>query len=348
MKAAPVCRALSARGARVTLVHTGQHFDANMSKVFFEELQLPKPDRFLGMGGASRAEQFAEVVRRLAQVITEVKPDRVMVVGDVTSTAAGAVAADCCDTPVDHIEAGLRSFDLAMPEERNRRMTDALADNLFVTEESGVRHLRHEGRAEESIHLVGNCMIDTLERFRETCMAREPWKQHGFDRAGYCIVTAHRPANVDDPEARGKLLDILNAAASRMPVLFPLHPRTRQQLGEEGLAAVEKRGLELCEPLGYLKFLGLVGGAKVTITDSGGLQEETTVLNVPCIVLRENTERPAALVENGGSGILTGLNHAAVSEQLDRVIQGKYPPSTRPPLWDGHAAERIADTLLKS
>jgi UDP-N-acetylglucosamine 2-epimerase (non-hydrolysing) len=346
MKAAPLLRAFRTRGIECVLVHTGQHFDRAMSDAFFESLGLPEPDVHLGIGGGTRASQFARIVAELEAVLVGTAPDRVIVVGDVTSTAAAAVAADLCDVPVDHVEAGLRSFDLSMPEERNRRVADALAANLFVSEPSGVENLLAEGKPRDRIHLVGNVMIDTLENFRERAVAGRPWENLGLERGKYAVLTVHRPANVDTREALNALAAVVGEiVATGLKVVFPVHPRTAERLSGEPVGALRSDDVLLVPPMEYVTFLGLVAGASLVATDSGGLQEETTVLDVPCLTLRENTERPVTLRENGGSSVLVGLDPGRARGALGGVIGGKFPTAARPALWDGHAAERIASVL---
>jgi UDP-N-acetylglucosamine 2-epimerase (non-hydrolysing) len=345
MKAAPVFEALSARGVDVVLVHTGQHFDRGMSEVFFDVLGLPEPYAHLGVGAGSRVEQFAGVVAGLGRILARLRGCRVLVVGDVTSTAAAAAAADACDVPVSHIEAGLRSFDLSMPEERNRRVADALSDLLFVTEPSGAANLLAEGKPREAIHLVGNVMIDTLIKFRARAEERAPWAALGLDRHSYAVATVHRPSNVDGPQALRQVVEILVEAARRMPVVFPVHPRTRAQLECAGVD-LETDGVMLTAPMDYLSFLGLLLGARAVLTDSGGLQEESTALDVPCLTLRENTERPVTLVENGGTSVLVGRDLAKAAEQLDVITEGGFPHGQCPEFWDGNAGRRIAGVLV--
>ncbi len=346
MKAAPLVPALEKLGADVALVHTGQHFDAEMSSSFFDLLRLPEPQAFLGVGGGAREQQFASVVAGVGRFVREWLPDRVLTVGDVTSTAAAAVAADACEVPVDHVEAGLRSFDLTMPEERNRRVADVLADMLFVSEPSGVDNLLREGKPDQSIHLVGNVMIDTLDRHLDRALNLEPWRQFNLIAGEYAVVTAHRPSNVDSSGALEGLCRVLSVIReSGLKAVFPVHPRTSLALRQRNASFGDSTWLELTKPLDYLSFIGLVAKSKMVLTDSGGLQEETTVLNVPCLTLRGNTERPITLVENGGTSVLTGMGEDRVRKVLSSVVAGTFPPGRRPDLWDGCAAERIAAIL---
>lgn len=345
MKAAPLHRALVAKGADVVLVHTGQHFDREMSAAFFDVLGLPQPDAFLGAGGGSRVEQCAGVVGKLGAYLPSVGPCRVVVVGDVTSTAAAAVAADALDVPVAHVEAGLRSFDERMPEERNRRVADCLANLLFASEPSGFQNLLREGRPPETIHLVGNVMIDTLRAFLPRAEARTPWAEFGFAPRGYAVATIHRPSNVDDPGALQAVAAILIRVARDLPVYFPVHPRTRMALARIGLS-LGREGITLVPPADYLTFLGMVCGARLVLTDSGGLQEEATALGVPCLTLRDNTERPITLTDNGGTSVLVGHEVSKVAAHLAAILEGKFPAGGCPALWDGRAAERVAEILL--
>ena len=344
VKAAPVLGTLERRGADVVLVHTGQHFDAALSDVFFQRFGLPEPHYHLGVGVGTRGEQFGEIVRRLAQLLPQIRVDEVIVVGDVTSTAASAVAADNCDIPVSHVEAGLRSFDLTMPEERNRRIVDVLARLHFVSEPSGVANLLREGHEPSRIHLVGNVMIDTLFRFRMEARAATPWLRYGVREQGYAVATLHRPNNVDTPKALEEALEIFELVAHRYPVLFSVHPRTTARLRKFGLKVPS--GVHLLSPLDYLEFIGLVSGARVVLTDSGGAQEETTVMAVPCLTMRENTERPIT-VEKGSSRLI-GRSIERARCVLDEIDAGTFDCGLGIPLWDGKAGERIAEVLLEA
>jgi UDP-N-acetylglucosamine 2-epimerase (non-hydrolysing) len=343
VKAAAVVRALAVRGVPLLLIHTGQHFDAQLSDVFFQRLGLPQPDHHLGVGAGSRGEQFGEITRRLSGLFAEHRPQEVIVVGDVTSTAAAAVAADSCDIPVIHVEAGLRSFDKTMPEERNRLIVDALARRHLVSEPAGVANLLREGHSSDTVHLVGNVMIDTLYRFRDEARAAAPWTRHEVRERGYAVATLHRPANVDTPEALRGSLEVLSLVAARVPVLFAAPPRTQARLKELGVPVPTE--IRVLPPLEYLEFVGLMGGARVVLTDSGGAQEETTALGVPCLTMRENTERPITVEQ--GSSRLIGRSTALARQYLDEIDAGTYAPGRPIELWDGHAAERIADLLAR-
>ena len=337
MKAAPVCRALSARsGTRQTLVHTGQHYDNNMSDVFFSQLSMPAADMNLEVGSGSHAQQTAEVMRRFEPIVLERKPDMVVVYGDVNSTMAAALVCAKLQVPVAHVEAGLRSFDRTMPEEVNRLVTDQLADLLFSHCEDADINLQREGVSPEKIHNVGNVMIDSLIRFLPLT---ERHKVNGLAER-FALVTLHRPSNVDDPRVLRGILKSLLEINERLRVVFPVHPRTRQAVAVLDLDA---SALHLLEPLPYIEFLALERRAVVVITDSGGVQEETTYLKVPCITLRNNTERLVTV--SLGTNVLAGDDGEKLRSEMCNVLCGKAKPGTIPPLWDGHAGERIAEIL---
>jgi UDP-N-acetylglucosamine 2-epimerase (non-hydrolysing) len=339
MKAAPVLRALSGRhGVRQSLVHTGQHYDSNMSDVFFTQLSIPAPDVNLEVGSGSHARQTAEIMSRIEPVLLERRPDVVLVYGDVNSTVAAALVCSKLLIRVAHVEAGLRSFDRSMPEEVNRIVTDRLADLLFTPSEDGDRNLQAEGIETEKIHLVGNVMIDSLVRLLPAAIAAP---RVGLpDR--YALVTLHRPSNVDDNATLKKIIDALLEVNGQLDVVFPVHPRTRQRLSTLGSNFTK---LHLLEPLPYIEFLALQSRAKVVITDSGGIQEETTYMGVPCLTVRSNTERPITV--ELGTNILVGQNPEDLRCELTKILEGKGKAGTIPPLWDGHAGERIADVLCK-
>jgi UDP-N-acetylglucosamine 2-epimerase (non-hydrolysing) len=341
MKVAPVARALAARpGVRQTIVHTGQHYDANMSDIFFRELEIPEPDVNLQVGSGSHAQQTAGIISRFESVVLERKPDMVLVYGDVNSTVAAALVCAKLGIRVGHVEAGLRSFDHTMPEEINRLLTDQLADLLFTPSEDGNENLAKEGISPEKIHLVGNVMIDTLVRLLPKAKQQMP---AGIPDS-FVLVTLHRPGNVDDPDFMRAVLNELHDISDKIPVLFPIHPRTRQRLLDFGLNARANGNLRLSEPLSYLQFLALQTRAAVVITDSGGIQEETTFLGVPCLTVRENTERPITV--SVGTNMLVGRDMGLLRQQLQNIALGKVKQGEVPPLWDGQAAERIADILV--
>lgn len=344
-KAAPVIAAVSrlgsATGVRQRLVHTGQHYDERMSDVFFRQLGLPEPDVNLGVGSGSHANQTAAVMVGLEKLFEQERPSMVVVYGDVNSTVAAALVAAKLQIPLAHVEAGLRSFDPSMPEEVNRLVTDRLSDLLFATSPDAVAHLGNEGVAPDRIHFVGNPMIDTLlanlDRF-DVAAAR---KQHGLD-GRYAVATLHRPANVDTPLDAEALVATLHPVADQVEVVLPLHPRGREGLVAAGL--LDHPAIKVVEPLGYVEFLGLVRGADVVVTDSGGVQEETTVLGVPCLTLRPNTERPVTIT-HGTNRLVTRADLPAVVGKVlaDPVVQHRIPP-----LWDGQAGPRIAEVLLEA
>ncbi len=339
MKAAPVMRALRDRGAQQTLVHTGQHYDANMSDVFFTQLAMPAPDVNLEVGSGSHAKQTADIMSRFEPVVLERKPDVVLVYGDVNSTVAATLVCSKLQVRVGHVEAGLRSFDRTMPEEVNRLVTDQLADLLFTPSEDGDANLRHEGIPAEKIHRVGNVMIDSLVRLLP---AAEQHKMNGLPLR-YALVTLHRPSNVDDPQSLRGILESLLVISEDLDIVFPVHPRTRQRISEFGINVAR---LHLLEPLPYIEFLALQRRALAVITDSGGIQEETTYLRVPCITLRNNTERPITV--SLGTNVLVGRDAGILKTELKKVLTGKAKSGTIPPLWDGKAGERIAQILNPS
>ena len=346
MKIAPLMHAWARRPAvRALLVHTGQHYDANMSALFFRELGIPEPDLNLEVGSASHAVQTAEIMRAFEPVVLEHRPAAVVVVGDVNSTIACGLVAVKLGVKLVHVEAGLRSFDRTMPEEVNRVLTDAISDLLFCTEASGVANLRREGVAEERIHLVGNVMIDTLLRHRARADASRALLDLGLEPRGYAVLTLHRPANVDDPAVLGRLLDALEEVQRDLAIVFPVHPRTRQKLAGSGLAArlAGLPRLRLVEPQGYLDFLKLMAEARLVLTDSGGIQEETTFLGVPCVTARTSTERP--VTTQIGTNVLVGDDLALSREAIGRILDGAARHGAIPPLWDGHSAERTVAIL---
>ena len=347
MKVAPLMRAFAARpGSAVCLVHTGQHYDAAMSQAFFDDLGLPRPDINLEVGSASHARQTALIMQRFEPVVQRERPDAVLVVGDVNSTIACGLVAAKLGVPVLHVEAGLRSFDRTMPEEINRVLTDALSDLLFVTEPAGVANLEREGIAREKIHLVGNVMIDTLLACRELAARSDVLQRFGLATGQYGVLTLHRPAAVDDAGVLGRICEALVEIQRTVPLVFPVHPRTRANLERTGLRVRLEHapGVRLTDPLGYLDFLKLLSSAAVVLTDSGGIQEETTVLGVPCLTLRENTERPITVEQ--GTNQLVGLDPARILAGFQRVREGRREPRV-PELWDGRAAERIADIVVR-
>jgi UDP-N-acetylglucosamine 2-epimerase (non-hydrolysing) len=336
MKAAPVVRALADAGVSQRLVHTGQHYDAALSDVFFRDLEMPQPDVSLGVGSGSQAGQTAALLVALEGAL-EREPARLVVVyGDVNSTLAAALVCAKSLIPVAHVEAGLRSFDVTMPEEVNRRVTDSLSDLLFVTSPEALDNLAREGIDAARAHMVGNPMIDTLLRHLDRFDAARMCAELGLT-GPYAVATLHRPANVDAPAAASRLVEALRALAVRLPVVLPLHPRGRASLTAAGLLDVP--GIRVVEPLGYIDFLSLVRGATVVVTDSGGIQEETTILGIPCLTLRPNTERPITITH--GTNRL--VEPEALGPAVDAALRGDLVrPAEPPPMWDGHAGERIA------
>lgn len=335
------------------LVHTGQHYDRRLSDVFFRDLGLPEPDVHLEVGSASHAVQTARVMEGMEAVLLERRPDVVLVVGDVNSTVASTLTAVKLGFPVAHVESGLRSFDREMPEEVNRVLTDAVSDYLFATERSAVENLRREGVADERVHLVGNVMVDALLGSLETIARAGTRRRWNLEREGYAVLTLHRPENVDDPAAAGRIAAAVQELQRHVPVVFPVHPRTRERFRRMGLwdELEGAPGLILAEPLGYVAFLGLIRDAALVLTDSGGLQEETTVLCVPCLTLRPGTERPATVEE--GTNRIVGREPGAIVRSARAALDGAGAPAPGsgagrvPELWDGRAAERIVNVLLR-
>ena len=344
MKMAPIVRAAAAHdGLEIKLCHTGQHYDHNMSKVFFEDLELPRPDIYLGVGSGSHAAQTATIMTEFEKVLYDEKPDLVMVVGDVNSTIACSL--DCAKLliPVAHVEAGLRSFDREMPEEINRMVTDILSDLLFTTSPEAEPNLIREGVDAGKIHFTGNVMIDSLNFYLPKAEACDVLERLELEPQGYGLVTLHRPSNVDDPEVFRGILDAMGEAGRRVPLLWPVHPRTRKMIETFGIDT-EALGIRLVEPQGYLDFQRLMKDARIVLTDSGGIQEETTVLGVPCLTLRENTERPITC--DIGTNVLVGTDPDAIRAAIVDAFEGEPKPHEVPPLWDGHAAERILQVCL--
>ena len=341
IKAAPVIAALRSPSVPQQLVHTGQHYDSRMSDVFFEELDLPQPDLNLGVGSGSHGTQTAALLVALEEAFIAASPEFVVVYGDINSTLAAALTCAKLLIPVAHVEAGLRSFDATMPEEVNRRVTDLLSDPLFVTAPEGESNLAAEGITGDRVIFVGNPMIDTLLSHLDRFEPGPVMERLGLSEP-YGVATLHRPANVDTPEAAARLVDALRDATERLPLVLPLHPRGRHMLGEAGLDSVPD--LTVIDPLGYIDFISLVRGAAVVITDSGGIQEETTVLDVPCLTLRPNTERPITLT----AGTNRLVEPANLGAALDGALAGaQVRPGDGPPGWDGHAGERIAAVLVE-
>jgi UDP-N-acetylglucosamine 2-epimerase (non-hydrolysing) len=353
MKMAPILRALATHEPPIPalLVHTGQHYDHGMSKQLFVDLRLPTPDINLEVGSGSHAVQTAEVMRRFEPVIDEHKPSCVLVVGDVNSTLACTLVAVKRNVPVAHVEAGLRSYDRKMPEEINRVLTDQVADRLYTTERSAADNLLREGISADRICFAGNVMIDSLVDSRERARsAADTLATHGLDAsllqhaAGYAVVTMHRPSNVDDRETLVRLLETLDTVSRQLPIVFAMHPRTRSNIEKFGLGTLlDPTVVAILPPQGYLEMVGLMAGARLVLTDSGGLQEETTALGVPCLTMRENTERPITVEQ--GTNTMVGRDRAAILAGVSDVLAGSGKTGRVPEYWDGHAAERIAADL---
>ena len=350
MKIAPIVRALQAHGGLAfKIIHTGQHYDRDMNDVFFEELGIPQPDVFMAAGGGSHAQQTGKIMLAFEELCQAERPDAVLVVGDVNSTLACSIVAKKLNIPVAHVEAGLRSGDMSMPEEINRLVTDSISDWFFVTEPSGVAHLSREGKPDSAIHYVGHVMVDNVlyqaEKLKHTDTSgfeTSSFKAAHSDKgARYGVITLHRPSNVDDAVVMARIGGALREIATELPLIFPVHPRTRANLGKFGIDLGPH--ITLVGPQPYMAFLNLWKDAAVMLTDSGGMQEETTALGVPCITIRENTERPVTVDE--GSNVLAGTDPATIVAEARKVLRGDGKQGRRPDLWDGNAAARIVDIL---
>jgi len=345
MKIAPLVHAMQRSASlRSTIVHTGQHYSPTLSDVFFEELRIPRPEISLEVGSLPRLEQIALIEERFTPIVEKEMPDLVLVVGDVNSTVACARVARRLGVPVAHVEAGLRSFDLEMPEEHNRVETDRLSDILYVTEESGMTNLRNE-RVPGKAVLVGNVMIDTLIANLDRASGSDVRARRGLQSGKYAVATFHRPSNVDSKKSAGKVVDALRLVAGFFPVVLPIHPRTKESFDRFGFLEVlaNTPGLQLVEPMGYFDFIGLVKESRVVVTDSGGVQEETTYLGVPCLTMRENSERPSTI--SVGTNLLIGSDLERLKSELENIFAGKFKKGNVPPFWDGKAAERIVADL---
>ena len=358
MKIAPIVHEINRiPGIEHRLIHSGQHYDEQMSESIFRDLQIPKPDYNLGVGSGSHARQTAEVMIRFEAVMLEWKPDVVIVVGDVNSTLAAALVAAKLNVPVAHVEAGLRSFDMGMPEEINRKLTDAISDFLFVTERSGIENLQKEGIAAHRIFFTGNVMIDCLLEHRKLAAKSDILRRlhlaNQAARSDYAVLTLHRPSNVDDPEVLSELLSTVALLAERLPVFFPVHPRSMERIRGFGLSKhlaespqdPPQRGIIPLAPLSYLDFLCLMDHARLLFTDSGGIQEETTILGVPCLTLRDNTERPVTVEQ--GTNQIVGRNREKILTAAGSILEGATGPVRAPELWDGRTAQRILKILLE-
>lgn len=346
IKVAPICRAFKKYSNRVNhlLCHTGQHSDAVMSDVFFRDLGMPEPDFYLGINNGTHGEITGKIIIEFEKILMAEKPDLVIVVGDVNSTMACAVAAVKLGVKIVHVESGLRSNDRSMPEEINRILTDSIADYLFVTENSGIENLQREGIPAEKVFLAGNVMIDSLVYLKNKVAASTIHDKIGLSKNNYILVTFHRPSNVDTEENLLSLIRFLNDLSAEKPVLFPIHPRTMKNIRRFSLQENIREGVMLVEPLGYLDFQCLIKHASVVVTDSGGIQEETTFLGVPCVTVRNNTERPITV--DLGTNYLCGTDLTVVSAKVADILDGNIKPGKVPPLWDGKTAERIVDILI--
>lgn len=345
IKAGPLMRELRKRpeAFATTLVHTGQHYDRNLSQLLFEDLGMAEPDINLGVGSGSHAEQTAKVMVALEATMLQERPDLVVVFGDVNSTMAGTIVAAKLGIKVAHVESGLRSFDRAMPEEINRIVTDHLSDYLFVSEPSGLENLKREGIPDEKVFFTGNIMIDSLLATLDAVKRSDIVERLGLTPRAYAVMTLHRPSNVDDRDTLAGILETMTAVGTRTPVVFPCHPRTRHNMERFGLNGRLDASLIITEPLGYTDFCRLTYESAFVLTDSGGIQEETTYLRIPCITMRDNTERPVTVTV--GSNVMTGNDSRKILDAVGNILDGRLKPAAIPELWDGHTAERIVDIL---
>ncbi len=349
MKIAPIITAMQKyNNIEPILLHTGQHYDQKMSQIFFDELGIPKPDIYLGIGSGSHAEQTANIMIAFEKILIELKPDVVLVVGDVNSTMACAITATKLHIPVVHVEAGLRSFDRTMPEEINRLVTDAIADMLFTTSRNADKLLQKEGIPSDKIFFVGNVMIDTLNQHRDKAKHLKTSEKFGLKANEYALLTLHRPSNVDNKQIFDGILDALVTIQQDIPILFPAHPRTQKRIEEFGFSKrlTDAPNIRIIDPQGYLAFLDLMMHARMMLTDSGGIQEETTILNVPCLTLRENTERPITITE--GTSQLVGADPEKIISAAKTILADSSTSNSIPELWDGHAADRIVTALIQN
>lgn len=347
MKIAPLLREFRKRKKyfEVLLVHTGQHYDFEMSEIFFQNLKIPKPDIFLNVGSASHAIQTARIMIAFEQVILQVKPSLIIVVGDVNSTLACSLVASKLDIKTAHVEAGLRSFDRTMPEEINRMVTDSLSDYLFVSEKSGLRNLKSEGITSNKIYFVGNIMIDTLLLHMQVINKSNILNEYGLTKGKYSVITLHRPSNVDSDETLLKTFDILNSVSQKIKIVYPIHPRTKKMIKKHNLMNKFRKlnNLQMVNPLGYIDFIKLMKESRFVLTDSGGIQEESTYLGIPCITLRENTERPVTIEK--GTNHLAGRNKQKILAKVKDILNGNQKNGKIPELWDGKTAGRIVKIL---
>ncbi len=349
MKIAPIARALDKNGeVKYKIVHTGQHYDRNMSDIFFEELGIRQPDYNLGAGGGTHARQTAKIMTEFENICESDRPDLIIVVGDVNSTLACSIVAKKMQIKVAHVEAGLRSFDLTMPEEINRMVTDSISDLFFITEEQGMANLIKEGKSTDKLHFVGHVMIDNLfyqlEKLKKMDTGRFASDEFKQMNSKYGVVTLHRPSNVDNKETLERIIETLSRISDTFPLIFPIHPRTRKNM--ESFHIKPGNNIKLTEPLSYMEFLNLWKDAKLVLTDSGGLQEETTALGIPCLTIRENTERPITVIQ--GTNELTGTSGEKILHAFDKIIADEWKKGHCPKFWDGHAADRIMRIIIEN
>lgn len=349
MKIAPIWFEMSRLKSyfKPILLHTGQHYDYEMSKVFFEDLHLPKPEYFLGIGSGTHAEQTARIMIEFEKVLQKERPDLVIVVGDVNSTLACSVTAKKLQTPIAHVEAGLRSFDMTMPEEINRKVTDAISDILFTPSMDGNQNLLQEGVDPIKIHFVGNIMIDSLIKVLNQMIKLDEdriLREFGLEKGHYVLVTLHRPSNVDEKETLWKILNFLNTLSPRIPVIFPVHPRTKKNMNGFGLNGSIHRNFKIIDSVRYREFIALEKNPQFVLTDSGGIQEETTYLHIPCLTLRSNTERPVTIIE--GTNELVTIDQ--LEEKTELILTGRWKQGKIPKLWDGETGQRIVEVLKKT
>ncbi len=346
MKVAPLHRAFQKYDDKVqhVICHTGQHYDENMSKIFFDDLELPKPDFYLGVGSGSHAEQTGRIMIEFEKILLNEKPDLVIVVGDVNSTVACTLTAAKLHIKTAHVEAGLRSFDRNMPEELNRLLTDQISDFLFVTEKSGLENLKKDGIAEDKIFFVGNVMIDSLSYFLGKAESSKALEKYKLEPSNYVLVTLHRPSNVDSEEQLSKIVSMLNSVARKRKIIFPIHPRTKSNMDRYSLSEKIDSNVILSDPIGYLDFLSLLRNSELVITDSGGIQEETTYLGVQCITVRRSTERPITV--EIGTNHLVGDDFNLAEKRADDILNGSLKKGSIPNLWDGKSADRISEIII--
>jgi len=348
VKISPIHKAFQKYKSEINhlICHTGQHFDKNMSKVFFEELQMPEPDFYLGISGGSHAQQTARIMIEFEKVLLDEKPDLVIVPGDVNSTLASSLVASKLHIPIAHVESGLRSFDRMMPEEINRILTDVIADMLFVTEESAIKNLSNEGIDSDKVFFTGNVMIDSLVNYLPEIEKSTVLNNNNLEQGNYILATFHRPSNVDNPDNLVKIITTLNDLSKHCQVLFPAHPRTRKKMNELGLIDKVEATVKITEPIGYIDFLSLTKNAKLVITDSGGIQEETTFMGVQCITVRNSTERPVTV--SLGTNQIVGEDFKKLFSVANEILRGRIKKGKIPDLWDGKAAERIAEIVANT